>query len=408
MIKYMCVVDIKLKGRRVDMKYNFDEIVDRRNTDSIKWGNLKETFGEEDILPMWVADMDFKAPTEVIEAFKERVQHGVFGYTWIQDSFYDAIINWVKRRFNWDIKKEWILFIPGVIPGLSIGVRELTNEGEKVLIQPPVYPPFYEVINNNNRVINKNPLKHNGKKFVMDYEDLEEKIDEETKLMILCNPHNPVGRVWTKEELEILGYICVKNDLTIICDEIHSDFILKGYKHTPLATISKELEQRTITLMAPSKTFNIPGLATAFAIIPNPDLRNKYQKAIKALRIDNITIFGALGLETAYKKGEEWLEELLRYIEYNIDFAIDYIHKNIPEVEVDRPEGTYLLWLNFKKLNKTSDEIYKALIEVGKVALNDGRQYGEEGDGFFRLNVGCPRAILEEGLKRIEKAVKSL
>lgn len=390
------------------MKYNFDEIVDRKNTDSVKWNNLKAVFGKDDLLPMWVADMDFKAPNEIIEAFKDRVNHGVFGYTWIQDSFFDSIIYWIKKRFNWEIQKEWIIFIPGVIPGISLGIRELTKEGEKVLIQPPVYPPFYEVINNNNRIVNKNPLKEYGEKFVIDYEDLKNKIDEKTKLMILCNPHNPVGRVWSKDELEKLEEILVKKDLTIICDEIHSDFILKGYKHISLATISKELEQRTITLMAPSKTFNIPGLATAFAIIPNNTIRQKYQQAIKALRIDSITVFGALGLETAYYKGEKWLEELIKYIEDNINYTLSYINNNISEIKAYRPEGTYLVWLDFRKLNKTADEIYTALIEIGKVALNDGRQYGEEGEGFFRLNVGCPRPTLEEGLSRIEKTVKSL
>lgn len=389
------------------MGCNFDDIVDRTNTDSIKWNKLDEMYGSEDLLPMWIADMDFKSPKAVIEAMKDRADHGIFGYVYKTDSFSEAIINWVKRRHGWDIKKEWILFLPGVVSGLNIGVRELVEENEKVLIQPPVYPPFYRVIENNNRIINSNPLVHDGEKFVMDYEALESQA-EDSKLLMLCNPHNPVGRVWSKEELARLGEICLKNDMVIISDEIHSDFALKGAKHTPMATISKEIEQRTITLMAPSKTFNIAGLVTSVAIIPNEELREIFEKAIAKLEIGNMNIFGMTALEAAYNHGEEWLDQLLEYIEDNIDYTIDYINKYIPEIKVDKPEGTYLLWLDCRALGKTNDEIEEALLKVGKVILNDGRPYGKEGDGFFRLNIGCPRSILEEGLSRIEKAIKSL
>lgn len=391
-----------------NMRYNFDEVVDRKGSDAKKWSNLEEVYGRDDILPLWVADMDFKSADEIIDALKDRVEHGVFGYTWQQDSFYDSIINWVKKRYNWEIKKEWILFTPGVVMGLNLGVRELVKEGEKVVIQAPVYPPFYRVIENNGRLVNENSLIHNGEKFVMDYEGLEKTMDQDTKMIMICNPHNPVGRVWTREELERLGDICIENDLIIISDEIHSDFTLKGHKHTPLASISKELEQRTITLMAPSKTFNIAGLATSVAIIPNEELRDAYEKAIEVMEIGDVTVFGALGFEAAYNHGEQWLDELLVYIEDNIDYTLEYIRKNIPQIKVDRPEGTYLLWLDFRDLGKTPDEIEEALINIGKVGLNDGRPYGEVGEGFFRLNIGCPRSILEEGLKRIEKAVKSL
>lgn len=389
------------------MKYNFDEIVDRRNTDSIKWNNLEDMFGSNDLLPMWIADMDFKSPQEVIDALKDRVEHGVFGYAYKTDSFYDSIINWTKRRYDWDIKKEWILFTPGVVSGLNIGVRELVGDNEKVLVQPPVYPPFYRVLDNNKRAIDLNPLKHDGQKFVMDYERLEAQLDD-TKLMMLCNPHNPVGRVWTKDELIRLGEICVENDIVIISDEIHADFIFKGSKHTPMASISKEIQERTITLMAPSKTFNIAGLVTSVAIIPNEELRDIYKKSIEAMEIDNINIFGLLGIEVAYNHGEEWLEQLLEYIQANVDFTIDYINQNIPEIKVDKPDGTYLLWLDCRGLNKTNDEINQAFLKVGKVILNDGRPYGEQGDGFFRLNIGCSRDILIDGLKRIKKAIKSL
>ncbi|NLY45913.1 MAG: pyridoxal phosphate-dependent aminotransferase [Tissierella sp.] len=389
------------------MKYNFDEIINRKDTDSIKWNNLDETYGSDDLLPMWIADMDFKSPQEVIDALKERAEHGVFGYVYKSDAFYNSIINWVKRRYHWEIKKEWILFTPGVVSGLNIGVRELIGENEKVLVQPPVYPPFYRVLDNNNRIANNNPLIHDGEKFVMDFDSLEAQIDD-TKLMMLCNPHNPVGRVWTKEELTRLGDICIKNDVIIISDEIHGDFTLNGIKHTPMASISKELERRTITLMAPSKTFNIAGLVTSVAIIPNEDLRNIYKRSIEEMEIDNMNIFGLLGIEVAYNYGEEWLNQLLEYVEGNIDYAINYINKNIPKVKVDKPDGTYLLWLDCRNLNKTADEINEAFLKVGKVILNDGRPYGEQGDGFFRLNIGCPRSVLIDGLNRIEKAIQSL
>lgn len=390
------------------MKYNFDEINDRRKYDSVKWGNLEDKYGDKDILPMWIADMDFKSSDEIIQALKERAEHGVFGYGYRKDSFYDAIINWVKTRYNWEIKKEWILFTPGVVMGLNLGVRELVKEGQKVLVQPPVYPPFYRVLSNNGRLANNNPLIYNGEKFVMDYDDLEKNIDKDTKLMLLCNPHNPVGRVWSKEELTRLGDICLKNGTIIVSDEIHCDLTLKGHTHTPLASISKELEQNTITLMAPSKTFNIAGLVTSIAIVANDEIRDTFLKAIESMEIDNNTTFGTLGLEVAYDQSGQWFEEVMVYIEDNIDFAIEYIKKNIPKIRVDRPEGTYLLWLDFRGLGKSKEVINESLIKIGKVALNDGSSYGENGNGFFRLNIACPRVILEDGLKRVEKAVKNI
>lgn len=390
------------------MKYDFYKIVDRKGSDSIKWNHMEESFGRNDILPMWVADMDFKSANEIIDALKERVDHGVFGYTWMQDSFYNALINWVKKRYNWDIKKEWILFTPGVVMGLNLGARELVDKGEKVLIQPPVYPPFYRVMENNKRLVNENPLVDNGERFVMDYEDLEKKIDKDTRLAMLCNPHNPVGRVWTREELKRFGDICIEKDLTIISDEIHGDFVYKGHKHIPLASISKELEDRTITLMAPSKTFNIAGLATAVAIIPNKELRATYEKAIETMEIGSTSVFGAVGFEAAYNHGEEWLDQLLVYLEDNIDYTLDFIKNEIPEIKAYKPDGTYLVWLDFRSLGRSADEISDALINTGKIGLNDGRPYGKGGEGFFRINIGCPRPILEEGLERIKKAVKSL
>lgn len=390
------------------MKYNFDEVVNRKGSNSVKWDNLKEVYGREDILPMWIADMDFKAADGVLEALKVKLDHGVFGYNIKSDSLYNSIINWVKKRYNWDIKKEWISFTPGVVPALNIAVHEFAKEGEQVVIQPPVYPPFFRVLENNNVIPNLNPLIHNGDKFVMDYDSLEKSLDNKTKAIILCNPHNPVGRVWTKEELSKLGEICLKNNMIIISDEIHGDLTYRDYKSTPMASISHELAQNTITFIAPSKSFNIAGLATSIAIIPNDELRKIFERGVEKLEIGKITTFGSTALEAAYSSGEQWLDEVMEYIEDNADMAIEYINKNIPEIKVEKPEGTYLLWLDFKSLNKTGEEIHNALVNIGKIALNDGSAYGAQGSGFFRINIACPRSILEDGLERIKKAVESL
>lgn len=390
------------------MSYNFDKKIERKKTDSRKWNNLTEVYGSEDLLPMWVADMDFESSKEIKDAFKERVDHGVFGYPYLDDSIYNSIISWTKKRYNWDIKKEWILFTPGVVAGLSIGINNIGQEGDNVIVQSPVYPPFYRVLDNNKRKLNVNPIKFNGEKHVMDFEDLESNINTRTNLMMLCNPHNPVGRSWTYEELSQLGEICIKNDITIISDDIHADLTLKGIKHIPIASISDRLADRTITLMSPSKSFNIAGLFTSIAIISNEELRKSFEESIEKLEIGHVHLFGALGLETAYSKGERWLDQALIYIEDNIDFAIEYIEKNIPQISLVKPDATYLLWLNFKELGKSDEEINKALLEVGKIILNEGSFYGQGGKGHFRINVGCPRSTLEDGLARIKKAIESL
>ena len=392
----------------ITLKYNFDQVVNRKGSNSVKWDNLKEVYGTEDILPMWRSDLDFKAPDEVIEALQVKLDHGVFGYNVKSDSLYNSIINWVKNRYNWNIKKEWISFTPGVVTALNIAVKEFAKEGEKIVIQPPVYPPFFRVLENNNVEANLNPLIHRGDKFVMDYDSLEKSIDDKTKAIILCNPHNPVGRVWTKEELSKLGEICLKKNIIIISDEIHGDLTYKDYKTTPMASVSNEIAQNTITFMAPSKTFNIAGLATSIAIIPNEKIREVFERGVEKLEIGKVTTFGSTALEAAYTNGGPWLEAVMEYIEDNADYAIEYINKNIPEIKVKKPEGTYLLWLDFKALNKTYEEIHNALVNVGKVALNDGFTYGDEGNGFFRINIACARSILEEGLERVNKAVQSL
>lgn len=381
-------------------KYNFNEIIDRKLSNSIKWWESK------DILPMWIADMDFKVADEILDAMKKTIDHGIIGYDDKPDSFYESIINWVKDRYNWEIKKEWLVFTPGVVPGLGISIKSFSKEGDKVIIQPPVYPPFYRVIENNNRRVVENSLIYKDNKYIMNIDDLEKNIDKDVKMAMICSPHNPVGRVWKKEELEVFGNLCLKNNIIMISDEIHCDLTFSDYKHIPLASISDEFANNTITFMAPSKTFNIAGLFASVAIIPNEKLRKLYNDTIENMEITHTNGFSIIGFEAAYKYGKNWLSQAIRYIEDNADFAVDYINKNIPEIKTYKPEGTFLMWLDFKSLGKTSEEINELLINKGKVQLNNGATFGTAGEGFFRLNIGCPREVLKEGLDRIKKAIQ--
>jgi cysteine-S-conjugate beta-lyase len=388
------------------MKYEFHKEINRLNTASEKWDEVENLFGDKDILPMWVADMDFKVPEPVIEAIKERAEHGIFGYTARTESYFDAVINWMKRRHNWKVEKEWICHSPGVVPALSIIVQAFTNPGDKIIIQPPVYYPFTHVIERHGRKIVSNPLKFEDGQYRMDYDDLEDRIDSDTKLMIISSPHNPVGRVWAKEELIRLGEICLKHNILIVSDEIHFDLIYKGHEHTPFAAISEEFAQNSIICTAPSKTFNLAGLQTSNIIIPNEGIRAKYSEALETLSIGMISTFGLVATESAYLYGEEWLDELLQYLQQNLDFLKDYIKVNIKELKVIQPEGTYLVWIDCRGLGMDAKTLEKLMQKEAKVALDEGYIFGKEGEGFTRINIACPRSILEEGLKRIDKAVK--
>ncbi|QCX34148.1 pyridoxal phosphate-dependent aminotransferase [Caloramator sp. E03] len=388
------------------MKYDFDKIIERKNTNCVKWDTLKERFGSNDILPMWVADMDFEVAPEIIEAIKKRTEHGIFGYTIRPQTYYESIINWVKKRHSWEINREWLGFSPGVVPALAIAVLSFTDIGDKIIIQPPIYPPFFKVIKNNGRQIVENPLKLQDGKFVMDFDDLESKIDSKVKMLMLCSPHNPVGRVWDKDELEKLSNICLKHNIIIVSDEIHSDIVYKDKKHIPIASLNEAVLQNTITFIAPSKTFNIAGLSTSATIIPNKKLRDKFENTIESLEISSSNVFGIVALESAYKYGEEWLDELLKYLEGNINLLMDFARSNSHKVNITKPEGTYLAWLNFKNLNIKHDELVEFMIKKAKVGLNSGLDFGSQGEGFLRLNFACPRILLEEGLYRIEKALK--
>ncbi len=385
------------------MKYNFDEIIDRRDTASIKWNPEEEKDGK--LLPMWIADMDFKTAPEIIEDLEKRVKHGIYGYFKLEEEFYQSIINWVKNRHGWNIKKEWIVITPGVVSGLNISVNEFIEKGEGVIVQPPIYPPFYKVIENSEALALNNELIRVDGKYKMNFEELELQA-KHAKMLILCSPHNPTGRVWKKEELDKLVEICEKNNLLLVSDEVHSDLIIGDNKHIPVASISSRIENNSITFISPSKTFNLAGLSTSIGIIANKDIRNRFVENMEKNKIPGTNTFGKLSLQSAYEKGEDWLEELLIYIEGNMDYAVKYIEDNIPEIKIEKPEGMYLMWLDFRELKMDQARLNKILIEEGKILLNDGSTYGYGGNGYFRLNIACPREILKNGLDRIKKSVE--
>ncbi|KAB2333336.1 pyridoxal phosphate-dependent aminotransferase [Cytobacillus depressus] len=387
------------------MIYNFDKEINRYNSASAKWDETENLFGEKELLPMWVADMDFKSPEPVIEAIKQKAEHGVFGYTTRPDSFYEAIIQWMKERHSWNIQKEWICFSLGVVPALSYIVQAYTNPGDKIVIQPPVYYPFTNVIVENGRQIVHNQLKFENGQYKMDFEDLRNKLDEDVKMLILCNPHNPSGRVWTEDELVELGNICIENNILIVSDEIHGDLVFKGKTHIPFAAISEEFAMNSIVCTAPSKTFNLAGLQTSNIIIPNPHIRDKFTALMNKLALRHTNTFGIVATESAYRYGEEWLEQALDYMQKNVEFLTEYIEKNIEGVKVIKPEASYLVWLDCRELGFDKEELQQFMLKEAKVAFNQGYTYGPGGEGFIRVNIGCPRSIVHEGLERLHKAI---
>ena len=387
------------------MKYNFDKVLERHNTGSLKWDFCEIHDGVE-VLPMWVADMDFESPAEIVHAMEKRVKHGVFGYTTIPESYYKAVIDWMKRRFNWEIRKDWITTTPGVVSALSLAVLEFTEPGDKVIVQSPVYHPFYKIIRDNGRRVVENMLMREGNRYIMDYEDLEKLIDDNTRMLILCSPHNPVGRVWEKNELMKLSEICMENEILIVSDEIHSDLILEGNRHIPTASLSKEVEQNCFICTSASKTFNLAGLGCANIIIPNESLFKRYSHLCRNLWIDKPNLFGLVATEAGYRYGEEWLEQLLLYIKGNYELLVSTLKEQLPEVPVLPLEGTYLAWLDFKHIGLAASDLEEFLIKDAKVWFDDGHKFGSGGEGFQRINLACPKNILQEGLKRVIDAVR--
>jgi len=391
--------------------FNFDENIDRTKTNAIKWNEkfMEEYFGVGDLLPLWVADMDFRAPTILLEKLKERVAHGIFGYTIAPDSYYEAIINWFKRRHNWNLKKDWIKFSPGVVPAVNFIVQAFSHPGDPgdgIIIQEPVYYPFASSIKNNGRQVLNNKLVIANDHYTFDYKDLEEKCKApRTKMLIFCSPHNPVGRVWKKDELERLGEICIENNVLIISDEIHCDLIFKGHKHIPFATLSKKFAKNTITCVAPSKTFNVAGLKSSNVIISDKVMRENFTTTTSNVAIRGPAIFGMVTTETVYNHCEDWLDELLDYLWDNYLYLKTFFAEHFPTVKVFDLEGTYLPWVDFGPLGLDPKKLDQIIKKEAKVGLDDGAMFGECGGGYQRFNIACPQAILQEALERMTKAL---
>jgi cystathionine beta-lyase len=390
------------------MKYNFDEIIDRRNTGAIKYERCKALYGSDEVLPLWVADMDFRTPDFIFEAIRERCEHPILGYSMPPKEFYPSLIQWIKDHHQWEVKRSWIGFLPGIVPGLSFAVQSLTEPGDEIIVQPPVYYPFFHVVENNKRIVINNPLINTNGKYEMDFEDLEKKITPKTKLFILCNPHNPGGRVWESETLKQLADICTKHNIIVVSDEIHADMVFDGHKHIPFATVSESAAQISLSFMAPSKTFNMPGLISSSYIIPNEELRNRFVDFLEASELTGGNIFAYAATVAAYQKGEEWRKQMLEYVQGNIEFVVDLMKNNIPQIKPMKPEASFLIWLNCEELGMDTDELFEFFAKKAGLGLNKGTTFGLGGENHLRLNVACSRSILEKAMEQLSVAVKSL
>lgn len=389
------------------MQYDFDTPIDRTHTWSIKHDFKKENGKADDILPLWVADMDFRSPDSVVEALKKAVDHGIFGYSRADESYFDAVAAWYQKRHHLTLQPEWMTCTPGIVFALSIAVRAFTQEGDAVLIQPPVYHPFSRAILRNNRTLVENPLVLKDGHYEMDLEDLEQKVlDEHVKLMILCNPHNPVGRVWTREELTALADICLRHHVYVISDEIHGDFVWQGHEQTPYASISEEACLHSMMCTAPSKTFNLAGMATSNLFIPDPEMRRKFRSELLDVGQENMNRLGLFACRAAYEGGGEWLDQLIGYLAGNLALVRDFCKNRVPQIQLVEPEGTYLAWLDCRELGMTDDELMAFFSDEAKVWLDPGTHSGEQGSGFMRFNLGSSRSVIAQALDQIEAAWK--
>lgn len=385
------------------MKYNFDEIIERKNTDCLKYDWAKDIFGSDDVIPMWIADMDFRTPQCIVDVMRKRMEHEIFGYTFLSPQWKPAIINWISRRYNWHVMEEEIGFVGGIVPAIAYIIQCFTNEGDKVLIQPPVYHPYNNVTRDFKRIPVNNPLRLVDGQYEIDFADFEEKA-KGCKLFLLCNPHNPGGRVWSAEELHRMAEICAENNVLVVSDEIHCDMTLYGYKHTPFAIVSDAAAQNSITLMAASKTFNIAGLKSSYHITPNANIRERYNEFLRINELDCAHLFASEAVAAAYNHGEEWLNQMLAYVEGNIDFMHDFIKKNMPKLDIIRPQASYLVFIDARGLQMPQEELVDFFAKKAKVGMNDGAMFGQEGRGFMRMNVGCPRSVLCKALTQIKTA----
>ena len=388
--------------------YDFNTPIDRRGTHCVKFDALKEMYGRDDLLSLWVADMDFATPDFVIDALKQRLDHPVLGYPVQYDGYWQSVVDWIRSHHGWQVEREWMRYIPGIVKGIGMVVNVFTQPGDKIIIQPPVYHPFRLVPEHNDREIVMNPLRWVGDTYEMDFEQLEQVIDDKCKILILANPHNPVGITWSRDTLVRLADIAVKHNLIVISDEIHCDMALYGNKHIPFASVSENAARCSITFGAPSKTFNIAGIVSSYAIVPDEVLREKFFAWLTANEMDMATIFAMVATEAAFTEGEEWRQQMLAHIESNIDFVDEYLKANIPEVRAIKPQASYLVWLDFSALGLPHDKLIDMLVNDARLAMNDGAMFGIGGEQHTRLNVGTQRAVLEQAMKQLKEAIDKM
>ena len=389
--------------------YDFNTIIDRRGTGTVKTDALQEHFGRNDLAAHWVADMDFATPDFIVDALKQRISHPIFGYTTIPDEYWQCIIDWLSSHHDWNVKQDWLRYIPGIVKGIGMAVNALTNEGDSIIIQTPVYHPFRLVPEANHRRIVENPLTHlpDGS-YAMDFDNLESIIDDSCKMLILSNPHNPAGIVWSADTLRRLAEICLKHGIIVISDEIHCDMALFGHRHTPFASVSPEAAKCSITFGAPSKTFNIAGIVSSYCIVPDDDLRERFYAWVDANEFDSPNLFAPIATIAAYSQGEQWRKQMLAYVDDNVRYVEEFCAEHIPGIKPMRPQASFLVWLDCRGLNLSHEQLIDLFVNKAKLALNDGAMFGAQGEGFMRLNVGTPRANLQDAFISLRNAITSL
>lgn len=389
--------------------YDFDKVIERRNTNSFKYDALADTFGRDDLYSLWVADMDFATPDFILDALRERLNHPVLGYTKPYDSYWQSIIDWTRQHHDWTIEQEWIRYIPGIVKGIAMVLHAFTQAGDKVIIQTPVYHPFRLVPEGMGRVCVENPLRCcDGEHYRMDFDHLESIIDERCKVLILANPHNPIGIVWSREELRRLADIAHRHNIIVISDEIHCDMALYGNRHTPFATVSEAASRCSITFAAPTKTFNIAGLVSSYAIVPDERLREHFFSWMSASELDAPTLFAMVATEAAFTQGEPWRKQMLRYVEQNVDFVADYMAEHHPQIRVIKPQASFLVWIDFSTLGLSHAELVDFMVNRARLAMNDGAMFGKQGEQFMRMNVGLSRSLLHSALQQLSTAIATL
>ena len=389
------------------MKYDFDTIVDRYNTGSVKYDTVERSGMPADVMPMWVADMDFRAPDEIVSRMRQLCDFGVYGYTMVTDSYFDAVRNWFSSRFDWEVERKWLVTTPGVVFALSAAVKAFTEPGEGVLIQRPVYYPFTEVVENNGRVVVNSSLRYDKGSYAIDYEDLEAKLArDDVKLMLICSPHNPVGRVWTRNELSKVCRLCLKYNVKMVSDEIHADFVFSNREHVPLASLSEQVRENCVVCTAPSKSFNLAGLQISNIFIPNRDMRHAFRRELEKTGLFGVNMVGLCACQAAYESGGEWLDQLKEYLEGNIQFLKSFVNEHMPRIKVVDTEGTYLVWMDLQELNLVDQKDF--IVNKAGLWLDTRSMFGDEGRGFERINVACPRTVLEEALNRLKRAYDAL